>query len=235
MGILSRWADIMKANINELLEKAEAKNADKLLEQYLREARSDLEEVKAETAAVIADEMAAGRRVTALDEEIVKLSAYAEQAVLAGNDADAIKFIEAKQKAAEQKASAEKAFEAAKKNSDRMRELTIKLKGDIESATAKLNELKAKLVEAQQTEKMNELKYRFDNAGASLSDYGRLSDAVQRRIDAANAKVELNEELRAEENSLEALKDKYTVSNNAKAADATAAAELAALKAKLGK
>ena len=74
MGILSRFKDIMSANINSVLEKAESKNADKILENYLRDAKENLEEVAAETAGVIADEMAAARKVADLEEEIGKLS-----------------------------------------------------------------------------------------------------------------------------------------------------------------
>lgn len=232
MGILSRFADIMKANINSVLENIESKNADKILEQYLREAREDLEEVKSETAAVIADEMAAGRKVSALEEEIVKLSSYAEQAVIAGNDADALKFLEGKNKAAEQKAEAEKAYAQAKINSDRMRQLTKKLVGDIEVASGKLNELKSKLAVAEQNEKMNELNEKFQQTGSSLSDYGRLADAVQKRIDAADAKASLNQELN-ESYDIDELKKKYEV--NTTVSDASAQDELAALKAKLGK
>lgn len=233
MGILTRFADIMKANINALLENVESKNADKILEQYLREAREDLEEVKSETAAVIADEMAAARKVADYEAEIVKLTRYAEQAVMAGNDGDAVKFLEGKNKAASAKADAEKNYEQAKINSDRMRQLTKKLVGDINEANTKLEELKTKLAVAEQAEKMNDLQYKFSNAGASLSDYSRLSEAVQKRIDAVDAKANLDIELN-ENHSIDELKKKYDVP----AAAATTVSvndELAALKAKLKK
>lgn len=233
MGILSRFGDIMSANINSVLEKAEAKNADKLLEKYMRDAKENLEQVKSETAAIIADEMAAGRKVTALEEEITKLSSYAEQAVLAGNDSDAVKFIEAKQKATAQKEDADVAYTLAQKNSDQMRQLTKKLMSDITLADAKLSELKGKLAVANQTERMTELSSKISNAGgAGVADYDRLSDAVQKRIDAAEAKSNLNNEL-DDSHDLNKLKDKYSDNSAVKAASAND--ELAALKAKLGK
>lgn len=232
MGILSRFTDIMNANINSVLEKAEQKNADKLLEKYLRDAKENLEQVKAETAAIIADEMAAGRKVTALEEEIAKLSMYAEQAVIAGNDNDALKFLEGKNKAAEQKAEAEKAYEIAQQNSDKMRQLTKKLMSDVNEADAKLGELKSKLAVAKQAEKMNELNEKISSSGGDFSDYGRLADAVQKRIDAADAKAELNKTLN-ESYDLNTLKEKYDVEQAAQTASAND--ELAALKAKLGK
>ncbi|MEG0833243.1 MAG: PspA/IM30 family protein [Oscillospiraceae bacterium] len=231
MGILSRFTDIMSANINSLLEKAESKNADKILEKYLRDAKDNLEEVKAETAAIIADEMAAARKVGSLEEEIVKLSQYAEQAVIAGNDADATEFLEGKNKAVAQKTDAEKIYVQAKLNSDRMREMTRKLMGDITDAQSKLGELKSKLAVAQQTEKMNDLNEKMTSYGG-MSDYGNLVDAVQKRIDAADAKSQLNHELDAG-SGIDKLKEKYSVSDNAASTDITS--ELAALKAKLGK
>ena len=130
MGILSRFADLMKANLNTVLEKTEGKNADKLLEQYIREARENLDTVKSETAGVIAEEMAAGRRVASFDEEIAKLAGYAEKAVLAGNDDDAKKFLAGKDAAEGKKADAERAYAQAQLNSDRMRQLTKKLSED---------------------------------------------------------------------------------------------------------
>ncbi len=232
MGILSRFKDIMSANINALLEKAESKNADKILENYLREAKENLEEVKAETAGVIADEMAAGRKVDACQDEIDKLNKYAEQAVVAGNDGDAKKFLEAKNKMVERKADAEKVYEQAKANSGRMREMTKKLMDDIQSADAKLQELISKLSVAEQTEKMNELSEKIGTTSYSFTAYEELADAVQKRIDAADAKAELNAELN-KDYSIDELKAKYSVSDNAEVA--TVDDELSALKARLGR
>ncbi|NLC78514.1 MAG: PspA/IM30 family protein [Ruminococcaceae bacterium] len=232
MGILSRFADIMSANINSLLEKAEAKNADIILEEYIRKARQNLDEVKAETAGVIADEMAAARKITDLDSEIVKLAKYAEQAVLAGNDEDAKKFLEGKANAAAKKADAENAYAQAKVNSDRMRQLTKKLVGDIGDAQNKLTELKSKLAVAEQSEKMAELSEKISSMAGGVSDYDHLADAVQKRIDSIDAKASLNKEL-DENYDINTLMDKYNVSADATAT--TVDAELAALKSQLGK
>ena len=53
MGILQRFSDIMSANINSLLSGAEEKNAGKLLEKYLADARANLEELKSETSLLL--------------------------------------------------------------------------------------------------------------------------------------------------------------------------------------
>ena len=53
MGILTRFKDIMSANVNALLDKAE--DPAKMIDQTLLNLRKDLAEVKKETAAVMAD------------------------------------------------------------------------------------------------------------------------------------------------------------------------------------
>ena len=52
-GILKRFKDIMSANINALLDKAE--DPEKMIDQYLRDMESDLGKVKAETASIMAE------------------------------------------------------------------------------------------------------------------------------------------------------------------------------------
>ena len=54
MGILSRFKDIIAANINDALDKAE--DPEKMCNQYILEMTEDLAEVKKETAEVIAEE-----------------------------------------------------------------------------------------------------------------------------------------------------------------------------------
>ena len=94
MGILSRFGDIMRANINDLLTGAENKNAEKLLNQYLRDAREDYTQVKNETSSVMAEETAAKRRLDEINDQIARYEKYAQAAVQSGNDADALKFLE---------------------------------------------------------------------------------------------------------------------------------------------
>lgn len=48
MGILDRFTSIVKANINELLDKAE--DPEKMVDQYLREMTESLAEVREATA-----------------------------------------------------------------------------------------------------------------------------------------------------------------------------------------
>ena len=231
MGILQRFSDIMSANINSLLSGAEEKNAGKLLEKYLADARANLEELKSETSAIIADEMAAARRVAANNEEIAKYDRYPEQAVLAGNDDDARKFLDAKAQLVAKKAELEAAYEMAKSNSDKMRQMTRKLMEDIAAAEGKMVELRAKLTVAEHKEKMDDLMNKV--AGRTdMSGFENMMEAVQKRIDSVDAKVALNEEL-ADKMDIKKLEEKYS----AKAAEVSASveADLAALKVRLGK
>ena len=91
MGIISRFKDIMSANINALMDKWE--DPEKMIDQYMRNLESDLGKVKAETASVMADEARAKRELDECTAEINKLQAYAEKAVVAGNDDDARQFL----------------------------------------------------------------------------------------------------------------------------------------------
>lgn len=232
MGILQRFSDVMSANLNSLLSGVEQKNAEKLLEKYLDDARSNLEELKAETAGVVADEMAAGRRVTAASEEITKYDRYAEQAVMAGNDDDARKFLAAKAAAVSKKADLETAYQQARQNSDKMREMTKKLTGDISEAQGRMGELRAKLAVAESKEKMEDLSRKIAGKG-EMSGFDSMMDAVQHRMDAVDAHSSLNEELSGD-SDIKALEEKYSPHEDGQNG-ASVENDLAALKARLGK
>ena len=58
MGILTRFKDIMSANINALLDKCE--DPEKMIDQYMRNLESDLGKVKAETASVMSNSFGFG-------------------------------------------------------------------------------------------------------------------------------------------------------------------------------
>ena len=111
MGILTRFKDIMSANINALLDKCE--DPEKMIDQYMRNLESDLGKVKAETASVMAEETRAKRELDECTEQINKMQAYAEKALKAGNESDARSFLEKKQQLATTQAALTQAYNVA--------------------------------------------------------------------------------------------------------------------------
>ena len=71
MGVLSRFKDIMVANINALLDKAE--DPEKMIDQCLRNLNDDLGKVKSETATIMAEEQRAKREVDECNADIAKM------------------------------------------------------------------------------------------------------------------------------------------------------------------
>ena len=110
MGILTRFKDIMSSNINALLDKAE--DPEKMIDQCLRNLNSDLGKVKSETAAIMADEQRAKRKLDECKDEITKIQNYAAKAVSAGNDSDARLFLEKKQTLVAKQAELQQIYDA---------------------------------------------------------------------------------------------------------------------------
>jgi len=232
MGILSRFSDIMSANINAILSKSEAKNADKLLEKYIRDAKEDLGQVKAETAAVIAEETGLARKLADNEAECDKYESYATAAVKKGNDDDARKFLTYKNRLEAERNDLSAQYARAKDNSDKMRQLLKKLSDDINAAEDKIGELKRKLTVAKQQEKTTELAAKLGNS--PLSGVDNLFDAVQKRVDAADAAMALDKEFVKDTHEVEDLAKQYDATTQEVKADQVED-QLAMLKASLGK
>ena len=155
MGVLSRFKDIMSANINSLLDKAE--DPEKMVDQILRNLNKDLANVKEETAEIMADEKKAKRDLDEVNAEVAKLQTYAEKAVLAGNDDDATKFLAEKARVAEKQAALQQAYDAAVSNSTKMRQMHDKLVEDIRDLEARRDTVKAKVKVAKTQDKINQM------------------------------------------------------------------------------
>ena len=95
MGMLDRFADIIKANVNDLLDRAE--DPAKMVDQYLRDLTESLAEVKEETAGVMAEEARTARMVSENNKEVEKYDGLARRALQAGNEGDARTFLAKKQ------------------------------------------------------------------------------------------------------------------------------------------
>ena len=225
MGILTRFKDIMASNINALLDKAE--DPEKMVDQYMRNLESDLGKVKAETAAVMADEKRAKRDLDECQAEIDKLQSYAEKAVKAGNDDDARQFLMKKQQLAEQLTAYQQTYLIAADNAAKMRQMHDKLVNDISELSVKRDTIKAKMKVAKAQQTVNKIGANMTGADQNLSAFGKMEAKANRMLDEANAMAELNSS--SFEDSMEELQRKYDTVASPEVDD-----ELAALKAKMG-
>lgn len=225
MGVLSRFKDIMAANVNAFLDKAE--DPQKMIDQYLRDLESDLAKVKAETASMIADEKAAKRQLDECNEEMEKMTDYAKKAVSAGNDDEAKQFLQKRSELSERQEALQKKYDIAVANSAKMREMHKKLESDIASLQGRRETLKAKAQVAETQAKMNKMASGSSQTGATMAAFDRMEDKINKMLDEQDAMEELNVRI---EDPTEELMKKYD--NVTKSSDADA--ELAALKAEMG-
>lgn len=234
MGILSRFRDVMASNWNALLEQAD--NPEKQIDDYMRNLNQDLGQVKAETASVLAEESRAKRALDECRDEIRKYQQYAEKAILAGDDAQARKFLERKGPAAEKEARLQAAYDLAAENAARMNRMRDKLESDIGGLETRRAELKGKIAATRAQQRINA-------AGSPLGggDPDAMFKAAEEKVNDAYNEAMAIAELRSgtqddlEEQLARLDDDARTKPDRGASARPDAEDELAALKRKLGK
>ena len=225
MGILDRFTDIIKANINDLLDRAE--DPAKMIDQYMRELTDNLAEVKEETAAVMAEESRTKRLVDQNAAEVAKYQGLARRALEAGNEGDARVFLAKKQELESKGQALSTTYEAAKANAQKMRDLHDKLVTDIETLNGRREAIKAKVSVAKTQSKVNEFSSGADKAEGAMAAFARREAKADQMLDQANAEAELSKSAGDRAAELEA---QYAAAGNTKAVDD----ELARLKAEMG-
>ncbi len=225
MSMLDRFSDIIKSNINELLDRAE--DPAKMVDQYLRDLTDDLAKVKQETAGVMAQEVHARNMYENNKIEIAKYEDLAKQALKAGNEDDARTFLAKKQSLEEKGVSLKGTYDVAHENAQKMRKIHDKLVTDIETLRAKREAIKAKVAVAKTQESVNKVTSGKDKAGAAMAAFDRMEQKAEDMLNQANAMEELNKEPVDEAKALE---EKYKNEGRVSSVDE----ELARMKAELG-
>ncbi len=221
MGIISRFADIMKSNINALLDKAE--DPAKMVDQYLLDLRENLADVKKETAGVIAAETKAKRSLEEAQEKVEKAAKSAQNALKAGDEEAARKLIAEKQRHEAYLADREAAYTLAHDNAEKMRQMYDKLVEDIRELEDRKANIKAKSAAAKAQSKINDMTAGMDSS-ASMEAFDRMEAKADEAFDKAMAEAELN----VKKDDVEDLVDKYSSSST------SVDDELAKMKAELG-
>ena len=224
-GIIKRFSDIMSANLNTLLDKAE--DPEKMIDQYLRNLESDLGKVKAETASVMAEETKCKRELDECNADIEKMQRYAEKAIVAGNDNDARQLLEKKQQLVNKQTALQQANELPHGNAVKMKEMHDKLVSDMGELQSRRDAIRAKVAVAKTQERLNKVGSSVAGVSNNLSAFDRMEEKANRMLDEANAMSELN----TTKDDVADLAAKYDEDSSNTGVDD----ELAALKARLGK
>lgn len=218
MGIFSRATDIVNANINALLDKAE--DPRKLIRLMIQEMEDTLVEVRASAVKTLAEKKELERRINAAVKERDEWERRAELALARGREDLAKAALVAKARYTDAIADHQKQF------------------ADIDAAVGKttedISQLQAKLTEAKQREKV--LAVRAEQASNRIRIRTKLHDD---RIHDALARFEQVErqldELEGKAESLSLGRGKSLAEEFASLeADARVEAEFAALKARVG-
>lgn len=225
MAILERFGDIIKANINDLLDRCE--DPAKMVDQYLRDLTESLAEVKKETASVMAEESRTKRMVEENAAEVKKYEDLAKKALMAGNEGDARVFLGKKQQLTQAGESLQATYAAARENAQKMRQMHDKLVEDIETLHTRQASIKAKVAVAKTQQQMAKVSSGSDRAGEAMNAFDRMEQKADQMLDSANAMAELNKKPVSQADALE---EKYAQG----AADAAVDDELSRLKKELG-
>lgn len=225
MGMISRFKDIMSANINALLDKCE--DPVKMIDEYMRQVTEQLAEVKKETAGIMAEEKRTKRMVDENNEQIAKYDNLARKALAAGNEDDARVFLAKKQEYVANGQDIQKAYDIAHDNAVKMREMHDKLTKDIQTLEQRRKNVKAKVAVAKTQEKINKVSSSMEAASGTMKAFERMEEKADRMLDEANSMTELNQK---PVDAAEELEAKYGASESSAAVDD----ELEKLKKEMG-
>ena len=191
MRILTRFRDIMSANINALLDKCE--DPSKMIDEYMRQVTEQLAEVKQETANVMAEEKRTKRLVDENDAQVKKYDDLARKALVAGNEDDAKVFLEKKQEFVKLGSDLQKAADVAKENADKMRQMHDKLTKDVQDLEQRRKNIKSKVAVAKTQEKLNKVAGSMKTTSDSMKAFERMEQKADKMLDTANSIAELDE------------------------------------------
>jgi phage shock protein A len=219
MGIFSRLADIINANLNSVLDRAE--DPEKMIRQMIHEMEDTLVEVRANAARMIADRKGLERRRGRLDQALGEWQRKAELALSKERE-------DLARAALTEKAKIARDLKDLDDELVHLDDALTKYEDDIGKLEAKLREAKAKqkVIVARQATATSRLKVRRQVHDQRIDDAMVRFEQMERRLDAAESEVEAFDLGRAK-----TLADEI----NDLAANAVVEEELRELKSKLGR
>jgi phage shock protein A len=191
MGIFSRLATLIKANLNDLISKSE--DPEKMLNQIVEDMATQLAEAKKQVASAIADEMRLAKQFESEQSQATEWERRAMLAVRAGDDALAKEALARKK---EHSDSAEQYRQQAVKQKAGVDQLKLALRvlnNKIEEAKRKKGLLIARKKRAEAQKAIQETLGGLKNASA-FEAFDQMSQRIERMEAEAEASATVAEE-----------------------------------------
>ena len=220
MGIFSRMSDIINANINAMLDKAE--DPQKMIRLIIQEMEDTLVEVRSSSVRVLAEHKAAGRRLEQLEAEARAWEGKARLAIGKGRDDLARAALQEKHEIEDEVDAVGRELAATDEHIERLNDEIAKLQAKLNDAKAKK---KALLIRSQTVESRIKVRRQvnrdaLDGAFARFEHFERRMDNLESQLDAMDLGREAAPSLASEIDAL--------------AEDEKISAELERLKSELG-
>ncbi|HEY4107151.1 MAG TPA: PspA/IM30 family protein [Polyangiaceae bacterium] len=231
MRILSRVAQVMSANFNALLDKAD--DPRKSLELTLEEMRDQINVARKEVVSAVGSEKRLKKRVEELDQEVEKWNGRAELAVRSNDDALAREALLQKRRAVadrdraeaergEQRASALEMKEALERMEHKVKEFelrkgTIATRAEQARAGGGVESLGRKGEGPGAFEEFRRMEAKVENAEHTVSALGEVENVLQDRGPSGMSKAEVEAKFRALESGTAASPAKSEVDDDLQA------------------
>ncbi|MFZ5596012.1 MAG: PspA/IM30 family protein [Bacillota bacterium] len=177
MGLFKKLKDLIEANINDLVNKAE--NPEKLLNLYIERATEELKEFNIQVNRAVADELQLRQKLEAAEKEIQSWTTQAKVAIQQNRD-DLARI------ALERKQTAEKNVEDFKLQLEEQRKVVEELRSNYRILEEKLSKARSEkdnlVMRQRRAEAMKQAgeAVRQISSGDSLGDFDRMKDKVDR-------------------------------------------------------
>jgi phage shock protein A len=217
MGIFGRMSDIFKANINDLIDRAE--DPGKLMEQMVREMQENLREAKIQVAKAIADEKKLHHQLKQNEMQSKNWESKAMLALKKGDERLAKEALKQKKTYDNLASSVKGQWEEQNTLSSKLKDNLRALESKIDEARRKKEILIARQKRAEAQKKIHEVMTGMNDTSA-FATFDRMEQKVMEIEAHADAAVELE---------METLDDQFRALESGSDVDD----ELAALKAKM--
>ncbi|MBS1252314.1 MAG: Phage shock protein A [Anaerolineales bacterium] len=217
MGVLERVNNILRANINDMLDHAE--DPEKMLEQIIRDMEAAIRDAKGQVAEMIAQEKMIKRDMEQGQELADEWARKAELAVKNGKDELALEALKRKKDHQSHADVYRQQWEAQKAGVEKLKQELEELESKYDEAKRKKGVLIARRKRAAAEAQVVQTAERLDSI-----DYGAELDRMERRILEEEARAQATAEL-----AEESVEEQFA----AMEADEELESELAALKAQV--